>query len=160
MIIFISGPVNSGKTTVSKILERKIPNTAVIEVDDIRKMVEWMPLFNALSLDLCNTISLIKNFVYKKINVVIAYPIRKKDFNYIKKNLSGINSEIYFFTLSPKIEFAMKNRGERKLFDFQMKKIKHHYKIGIANPDFGEIIDNTYQTPEETADIIISKIKK
>lgn len=158
MIIFISGPINSGKTTISNILERKIPNTAVIEVDSIRSMVKWMPLFKALSLDLKNTISLIKNFVEKDMNVIVSYPIRKKDYKYIIKNLNNINSKIYFFTLSPKIEFAIKNRGDREILDYQVKKIKHHYSIGIANPNFGEIIDNTYQTAEETANKILSKI--
>lgn len=158
MIIFISGPINSGKTTVSRILERKIKNLAVVEVDDLKKMIEWMPLVNAMSIDLKNMISLVKSFTENGLNTVVTYPIRKRDYKYIMKNLEGLKQKIYFFTLSPKIETALKNRGERKLTYWDVRKIKHHYKLGIASPSYGEIIDNTDQTPEETAEIILSKI--
>lgn len=42
MVIIINGPINSGKTTLAKILWEKIPNTAHVEVDKIREFIDWM----------------------------------------------------------------------------------------------------------------------
>jgi len=158
MIIFISGPVNSGKTTVSKILERRIKNLAVVEVDDLRKMIEWMPLEDAIPINLENAISVIRTFTKKGLNTIMAYPIRKENHDYLINNLKDLNVNINIFTLSPNMESILKNRGTRKLTEWETERIKYHYSIGIANPSYGEIIDNTYQTPEETANIILSKI--
>ncbi len=158
MIIFISGSMNSGKTTVSKLLEKKIPNTAFIEVDILRSMIDWMPLEKAIPINLKNAISEIKNFTENGLNTIIAYPIRRENYKYIMDNLSVINTKIYFFTLSPKLEITITDRGTRKLEPWQIERIKYHYIIGISNPSFGEIIDNTNQTPEETTNLIFSKI--
>lgn len=78
MIIFISGSINSGKSTVAAILERRIPRTAIVEVDAIRKMIEWMPLEESIPINLENAISITRNFTKNGLNTVIAYPIRKK----------------------------------------------------------------------------------
>jgi hypothetical protein len=45
------------------------------------------------------------------------------------------------------------------LTDWERQRIQHHYNIGIHKPNFGEIIDNTDQAPEETAKLILNKIK-
>jgi len=158
MIIFLSGPINSGKTTVSKILERKIKNLAVVEVDYLRKMIEWMPLEEAIPINLENAISVIRTFTKNGLNTIMAYPIRKENHDYLINNLKDLGVDIYIFTLSPNMESILKNRGERELTEWDIERIKYHYSIGIANPSFGETIDNTHQTPEETADIIFSKI--
>lgn len=160
MIIFISGPINSGKSTISKLLERKIKNLAVVEVDDLRKMIEWMPLEDAIPINLENAMSVIRTFTKNGLNTVMAYPIRKENHDYLINNLKDLNVDIYIFTLSPNMESILKNRGERKLTEWEIERIKYHYSIGIANPSFGEIIDNTNQTPDETAAIILSKIKQ
>ncbi len=41
MIIFINGPINSGKTTVAKILSSKIPNTVNVEIDNLHEFIDW-----------------------------------------------------------------------------------------------------------------------
>ena len=71
---------------------------------------------------------------------------------------STVNHRIELFTLAPKLEQVLKNRGKRKINQTEKERIKHHYNIGIPNLSFGVIIDNTNQTPEETAEIIYSKL--
>lgn len=41
MIIFLNGSKNSGKSTVAKILQDKLPNTAHVEVDNLRDFISW-----------------------------------------------------------------------------------------------------------------------
>lgn len=73
-------------------------------------------------------------------------------------NLKDTDAQKYFFTLAPSLEKAITNRGTRELDNQEKERIKYHYEIGIPSPSFGEIIDNTDQSPEETAHYILSKI--
>jgi hypothetical protein len=69
-----------------------------------------------------------------------------------------MKTKIYFFTLAPRMDIALKNKGERQLQDSEKERIKFHYEIGIQKPTFGEIIDNSGQTPRETAEKILSTV--
>jgi len=158
MIIFINGSINAGKSTVAKILARKIGNTALVEVDILGDMIDWMPIDQAVQINLQNAVSIIKNFIEKKMNVIVPYPLSQKNYDYLKKGLANIDLKMYFFTLAPKLDTILTNRGNRKLNDWERDRIKYHYEIGIQKPLFGESIDNTGQTPEETADLIYAMI--
>jgi hypothetical protein len=136
-------------------LTEKISNSALLEIDVLRNMIAWMPLEKTLPINFDNAISLIRNFVASGLNVVIPYPLSRENYDYIVGALSEINSKIYVFTLAPKLEKALTNRGSRELDNQEKERIKYHYEIGIHNPSFGEIIDNSEQTPEETVDRII-----
>ena len=158
MIIFINGSINSGKSTISKLLAKKIKNSAILEIDELRNFIEWMPLEKSIPLNWQNAFSLIKNFVKNKINIIVPYPVSQKNYEKINEELKDIETEVYFFTLNPSLDVVLKNRGNRELDDWEKNRIKHHYEIGINNPKFGEIIDNTFKKPEETVDEIYSKI--
>jgi adenylate kinase family enzyme len=158
MIIFINGSINSGKSTVSKLLSKKIGNCAVLEIDELRNFIEWMPLEQSIPLNWENAFLLIRNFVKNKINVIIPYPISQKNYERIMNSLKDLKGDIYFFTLNPPLEIVLESRGERGLDDWERERIKYHYSIGINNPSFGEIIDNSKQVPEETVGEIFIKI--
>ena len=158
MIIFLNGSINAGKSTVAKILAKKLSDVALLEIDALREMIEWMPIDQAVPINLENAISVIKNFSKRNLNVIVPYPLSQKNYDYMTENLKDLETKIYFFTLAPKIETALTNRGTRELDDWERERIQHHYDIGIASPTFGEIIDNSEQTPEETADYILTKI--
>ncbi|OIO06344.1 hypothetical protein AUJ26_00860 [Candidatus Falkowbacteria bacterium CG1_02_37_21] len=157
MIIFINGSINSGKSTVSKILADKLGNTAVLEIDDLRNFIEWMPLEMAIPINLESALAVIRVFINKGLNVIIPYPLSSKNYGYFKKNLKDID-DIKVFTLSPELEIALTNRGLRELDDWEKDRIKYHYEIGVHKPDFGLIIDNSNETPEQTASQIFKKL--
>jgi len=158
MIIFINGSINSGKSTISKLLQKNLEKTAVIEIYSLRAFIAWMPLEQTIPINLQNTVSIIKNFVSQNLNVIIPYPLSKENHDYFVKNLEG--NQLILITLSPKLDTALKNRGNRKLSKWEINRIKYHYQIGINNPEFGKIIDNSDQTPEETVEIIKDYINK
>ena len=159
MIIFINGSINSGKSTVTKLLVKELSNTALIEIDVLREMIEWMPLEEAIPLNLENALTLIRNFIARDLNVVVPYPLSQKNFDFFTAGLKDLDIETHVFTLAPKLEKALTNRGTRELTDWERQRIQHHYDTGIHKPTFGEIIDNTDQTPGETVKIILNKIK-
>ena len=70
-----------------------------------------------------------------------------------------LKSKVYFFTLNLNLDEVLKDRGNRKLDDWERERIKHHYQIGINKPSFGKIIETTNQTPKETLESIISWLK-
>lgn len=159
MIIFINGSINSGKSTIAKLLVKELPNTALLEIDTLAEMIDWMPIDQAVQINLENAVAIIKNFVNKNLNVIVPYPLSQKNYDYIISNLNDLNLKIFVFTLSPKLEKVLTNRGTRELDDWEISRIKHHYDIGINNPSFGEIIDNSDQEPQETAKYVLGKIK-
>ncbi len=160
MIIILNGSINSGKTTVAKILWKKIPNTAFIEVDKLREFINWMDGDKAYPLSIENAILIMKNFIEKGLNVIFTYPLDEEDYKYIIKELKSTNTKIYIFTFSPDLNKTLTNRGTRELTDWEINRIKYHYHIGINKPSFGKIIDNTNQTAKETANEVMAYVKK
>jgi len=158
MIIFINGTINSGKTTISKLLQKRIPKSAVVEVDALRAFIDWLPLEQAIPINLKNTVSIIKNFVSEDINVIIPYPLSEKNHEFFSKELAGIDQKIIFITLAPQLEKVLENRGTRELTEKEKQRIRYHYDIGIESPSFGAIIDNSNQAPEQTVEEILKKL--
>ncbi|MEI8249236.1 MAG: hypothetical protein WCG07_01945 [Candidatus Taylorbacteria bacterium] len=158
MIIFLNGSINAGKSTIAKILAHKIPNTALLEIDVLHAMIEWMPIDQAVPINLENAISVIRNFYNNGFDVIVPYPLSQKNYEYVISKLKSIDTKLYFFTLAPKIEKALTNRGARELNDWEKERISHHYASGITTPSFGIIIDNSELTPDETAKFILDNI--
>ncbi|MFA6185583.1 MAG: hypothetical protein WC720_05590 [Candidatus Shapirobacteria bacterium] len=159
MIILLNGSINSGKSTVARILAKKISNTANIEVDELREFVNFLPLEDSIKLNIENAALLAENFVKKGYNAIITYPLYKADYDYLIEEFESTNQKIFVFTLSPKLEIALTNRGKRKLTNWEIKRIKYHFDTGIPKPSFGIIIDNSNQKPEETVEKILEIIE-
>ena len=160
MIIWINGTVNSGKTTISKLLAKKIENTAHIEVDKLREFIEFMSLSDeVIEISLNNAIAVAKNFLTEGFNVIISYPLSMKNYDKIAKEFANLPDKMVVITLSPRLESVLKNRGSRELNEWEIERIKHHYSIGLNIPKFPSLlIDNSDQTPEETVDEILKHL--
>lgn len=159
MIIFLSGSINSGKTTIAGLLKKQFPRSAHIEVDTIHDMYDWMPLEDAIPLNLKNALSLTQNFIEVEIDVIITYPLSRDEYEYFNKNLP-LEIQRFFFSLNPRLDHALTNRGDRELSEWETERIKYHYKTGVNDPGFGITIDNTMQTPEETLNDILYYIEQ
>lgn len=159
MIILLNGSINSGKSTVAKLLAAKLKETAVVEIDELRQFIDWMSLKESIPINLANAIAVTKVFLGKDLNVIIPYPLSLDNYQYLRDSLQAYTNKFYTFTLSPTLEIAQSNRGKRKLDDEEMSRIKYHYDAGINNPKFGITLDNSDESPEETADRIISLLK-
>lgn len=158
MIIFISGSINSGKSTLAKLLSQRLPHTALLEPDAFHEMIPWMPIDEAVAITMEQTVAVLKIFASNNISAIVPYPLSQKNYQFLKERLADIQTTMDFFTLSPRLEVALTSRGDRELTDWEKGRIKHHYEIGIATPDFGEIIDNSDKEPEEVAEYILGKL--
>ncbi|MFZ1250231.1 MAG: hypothetical protein WAR37_02170 [Candidatus Microsaccharimonas sp.] len=157
MLVFISGSINSGKTTTSKALAEKL-GADFLNVDDLN---DTMPNFN-LATDLDKSMDLaiqtINNITEQGRDVVANYVVRQSDFDRFEKEI--VTKPQFVVTLSPRLEVAQSKRGERELTKWEISRIKHHYDKGIASPNFGYIIDNSELTVQETVDRIVGIISK
>lgn len=154
MIIFINGSINAGKSTVARGLAKKLEKPALVEIDSISEFTGWMSIDEAVPINLENAVSVICNFAKHGFNIIVPYPLSEKNYRYVMNGLQHLNENIFVFTLAPQIKKPLTSTADRSISEWETTRIKHHYDIGIPNPSFGTIIDNTDQTPEETVEAI------
>jgi adenylate kinase family enzyme len=159
MIIFINGSLNTGKTTIAKLLGKEIPNSAVVEIDRLHGFIAWMDIKQAVPINLENAVSVIKNFAKRHIHVIVPYPLSNTNYKYIMDKLAKFSQEIRVFTLAPKKKVALSNRGSREIDEWEKSRIHLHYKNNLHKPNFGFVIDNSNDTPEQTLKKILSKLE-
>ena len=160
MIILLNGSINAGKTTVSKLLVQMLPRTAHVEVDDLDDFIDWMPLLESIPLNLANAAAVTRNFVAFGLNVVVSMPLRQEDYDYLVRELQPLGVAIHCVTLDPSMTVALTNCGTRELTEWELGKIPRQYEDGRNSPPFGIIIDNTRQTPDETAREILTIVEE
>jgi hypothetical protein len=158
MILFINGSLNSGKSTIAKLLSERLEQTAVIEVDLLRSFIQWMPLVPSIPINLEGACLLAENFVSHGLHVIIPYPLSEENYTYMQKKLSSLPTKLYVCTLNPALDVITKNRGDRELSTWELQRIYYHYEHGLNSPSFGFIIDNTFQTPQETTEAVYKYI--
>lgn len=152
MLVFISGSINSGKTTTARALAEKL-NADCINVDDLN---DTIPNFN-LATDLDKSMDLAIAQINKSLAhgraVVANYVVRQQDY---ERFADEINTPCqYVITLAPRLEVAQNRRGDRALTNWEIQRIRHHYDTGIASPTFGYIIDNSDISIEQTVDKVL-----
>lgn len=112
LLVFISGSINSGKTTTAKILAKKL-NADFINVDDLNDTIPNFNLATDLDKSMDLAIKTINTILSKGKNVVANYVIRQKDYDRFKYEIN--TKKQYVITLAPRIEVALSKRGDRVL---------------------------------------------
>ena len=160
LILNINGPINSGKSTVSKILVDMLPNATFIEVDDLMSDEEQEKLGLTLKQGwrerqkrLNQKLQALKESGEYEM-VIFAYPIADNTYQDWKA-MEDNKTKFLNVTLAPSLEECLKNRGTRELDDWERNRIKEMYEEGYQNRPYSDfIINNDNQTAEETAKII------
>lgn len=155
MLIFISGSINSGKTSTSQALAKRL-GAEVINVDDLNDTIPDFNLATDLDKSMDFAIKTINDFTQQGKDVVANYVVRQKDYERFDKEMEARPQIIV--TLAPHIEVAQSQRGERRLTEWEVARIKYHYDTGVASPSFGYVIDNSDLTIDETVDKIMDII--
>ncbi len=157
MVIFISGSINSGKTTTGRALAKKL-NAKFMDIDDVNDRIPNFDLSKDISKGIALAVEDINKLTESGHSVVVSYVIGKEDYYQIIDSLKDKNT--IFVTLAPRIDVAQSNRGNRELTEWEVNRVKHHYDTGIANPDFGKVINNSAISLEETVEKILLTIKE
>lgn len=151
MLVFISGSINSGKTTTSKLLAEKLGAT-LINVDDLNDTISNFNLATDLDKSMDLAIDKINEYLAEGKDVVANYVVRQRDFDRFAKEIN--TKQQFVITLTPRLEVAQGKRGDRQLSEWEVARVKHHYDTGIASPAFGHIIDNSDINLEEVVECI------
>lgn len=157
MLVFISGSINSGKTTTSKALAERL-DAAFVNVDDLNDTIPNFNLATDLDRSMDLAIQTINNYASEGKDVVANYVVRPRDFDRFAKEIETHPQIV--ITLAPRLEVAQGKRGDRELSEWEVSRVKHHYDTGIANPDFGHVLDNSDLTIDQTVDHIIKLISE
>ena len=165
-IVNINGPINSGKSTVSKLLIKEISNAVFVEVDDLLSDEEQETLGLYMEAGWAERTRRLSRLVneYKKIRqydvIVFAYPITQDLYEEWKTFEDEITSFVNI-TLAPSLDVCLKNRGKRELEEWEINRIREMYDEGYHNREFADlIIDNSKQTPQETVETILEFLRK
>lgn len=122
-IININGSINSGKSTVSKILVKLLPKAVFIEVDELLPDDEQSALGLDFKAGITERLKRLDTEVKKHIAskqydyIIFAYPMTTKNYSLWKKMV--VNNTLVCITLSPSLENCLKNRGARELTTFE-----------------------------------------
>lgn len=159
-IINIGGPINSGKTTISKILVTRLPNSVFIEIDELTPDEEKEECLGWIENLRRFYITLEKHIIENKFDYVIfAYPMYHETYNRIIEIITD-KSEFVIVTLNPDMKKCQINRGTRDLTDWEVNRIKEMYNEGVNSFEKSDlIIDNTNQKPVETVKTIMDYLK-
>jgi hypothetical protein len=157
-LIFLNGAINCGKTTIGKKIAEKCENVAFVEIDDLHGFISWMPIEQAVPLNIKNGIDISKNFVKENIDVIFLYPLSDNDFDYVN-SLIDFECQIKCITLYCELHENIKNRGNRELSEHEISRIKWMHENGLAKPKFSTIIDTTNKSINEIVETIISKLE-
>ena len=155
MMVFISGSINSGKTTTSKALARKL-GADWINVDDLNDSIPNFNLATDLDKSMDLAIQAINEGLDKGRSVVANYVVRQRDFDRFASEIHTDRQHV--ITLAPRMAVAQGRRGDRTLSDWEVQRIKYHYDTGIASPKFGQVIDNSDMTVNQTVDRMVDII--
>jgi cytidylate kinase len=155
MLIFISGSINSGKTSTSTALAKRL-DAVTVNVDDLNDTIPNFSLATDLDKSMDLAIKAINDLTEQGKDVVANYVVRQKDWERFEKEI--VTQPQIVITLAPRLEVAQSQRGNRQLTEWEIARIKYHYDSGIASPSFGYIIDNSDMTIDETVDKIIEII--
>src|SRR5258705_12999763 len=142
MVIYLNGSINSGKTTIAKLIIRQLPQTVHIEVDDLRHFADCLTLEDVIPFCWEDALTLTQHWVERDFNVVVSWPIAEQQHRQFVRTLAETNTPLYTFTLSPRLEIALRDRGRRKLTERERHRITELYASGMHIPSFGKVIDN------------------
>ena len=111
-IININGPINAGKSTISKLLTQKLSNAIFIEVDDLLSDQEQESLGLSMEQGWAERTNRLDKIIKKEKQtkqfdyIVFAYPITPNLYNQYK-NWEDDNVSFLNITLSPRLEIRL-----------------------------------------------------
>jgi len=158
--IWISGSINSGKSTVAAALNKRIKKSVNIECDALRHFVTHEKLDDIGDFIILDALDLAKKWSERSYLPIITWPVYGDGLQKMLSYCKELGLEPILINLIPDKETAKQNRGQRELTEWEYNRIEYMYETeNIRNPAIGFSVDNTDQNIEETVKEIMRFIK-
>ena len=158
--LWISGSINAGKSTIAARIHKHIKKSVNIELDALRLFAGNNTLDSLGDYTMIDALDLAKKWSGRGYFPILNYPMwgdAKALFGYSEK----LGLEPIIINLTPSKEIAKTNRGERELTQWEAKRIDYMYDTeNVHKPLRGHIIDNTFQSIEETTEEVLKIISE
>lgn len=166
LILNVNGPINSGKSTVSKLLVQMLPHAVFIEVDDLLLDDEEKKLGLTMQAGWGERLNRLDRIIADQKNqlqyetIIFAYPMTENLYRRWSAHIDK-NTRFIAVTLAPSLEKCLTNRGTRTLTDWEIGRIREMYNENYHRPINSDlIINNDGQTPHQTAKQIVDYVTK
>ena len=169
IVCLITGPAGAGKSTVSHKLAEKFEKSAVINADDLQKMIvrgrvklyPWNEeVKQQLFLRTQNACTLANNFLDSGYNVIIDCIVGRTHLNQYQDFF--LNRKIKVFLLLPNMEALLDRFDKRENNDALRKRTQelHDKFVSIKDEFDWVVIDSSSQAVEETMNQIFEELIK
>ena len=126
-------------------------------MDHLRHFADCLTLDEAIPFCIEDLTTLSRNWIGRGYNVVLSWPISGRSYAGIFERLKDV-APMHCFTLRPRLEVALSDRGGRQLTDRERSRIREQYGSPHISPGLGVVIDNSDITLEQTAHEIMSHL--
>ncbi len=158
--IWISGSINSGKTTIAKLLSEKIENSVNIELDVLSHFANELSIDKKANFIIQDGLDVARNWINRSCFPILNWPLWGDEAEFMLTYAQQVALDPIIINLVPEIDIIKKDRGERHLTDWELNRIDYMYNTGKINePKYGIKINNGYLAQDETADKIIRILK-
>jgi thymidylate kinase len=158
VLLWLNGPINAGKTTVARLLARRLPGSATFEGDDVAEAIEPRELRWQRAVE--RTAPRALTHAKGGAIAIAAYPLRHADWQFVLGMAQIAGVPAYCITLDPGRDVALADRGERRLTAEERARIVEMYAEGYHERPFSDVIVLTdAQSAEATAEEILWVLK-
>lgn len=171
-VIIVTGPPGAGKSTVAGKLCERLERAAHVDVDTLRHMVvaghaspvtpeDPVELARQLGLAVRNAADLARNFVREGFHVVIDDVVFEQRLQEYADALAEVPADLYFVLLQPPLEELRRRdqgRPEERRLGPRAEELWRAFQEASALP--GLRLDTAGQTPAETADAVMSRLRE
>ena len=135
--IWISGSINSGKSTIAKLLSDKIKNGVNIEMDLLSHFNNKLTIEDKANFIIQDGLDLARNWLNRNFLPILNWPLWGEEAEFMLDYAARLELEPVIINLVPGIEILKKNRGERTLTEWELNRIDYMINTGINEPLFG-----------------------
>jgi len=172
-LIFVDGPMGSGKTTTTKLLNTELPNTARIAFPDIKRLI---PNYkeNEKTIPVIKDVMavMIDKYLEHGVSVVVEQITKQEGIEKLKQIADKYEANFFAYRMSASKEERWKRVKERtrqmmeveQLPESKVEELRGYFEINNnfyeENPsDLSVEISTSVHRPEEVTEIIKNKIQ-
>ncbi|MDQ8034219.1 shikimate kinase [Bordetella genomosp. 1] len=153
-VIHLNGPINAGKSTIGPRVAALLPQGVWIDGDDLAgpddlpREAQWEQAHARLAEAIA---------ALRVGTLVLGYPMDQALYERLHAAAQEAGARLLVVTLSPPLDVALSDRGERRLTPEERARVAEMYEQGYPSRPFSDLVLNTARlSPDECAEDIVA----